>query len=180
MKKTILVCGAIAGAIVSTEMLIGMSYMSHCSGQVGYNTSMLIGYASMLIAFSLVFVGIRRYRDQYNGGAISFGKAFKVGFLIVLVASTMYVGSWLIDNFFFMPDFGEKFAARTLEELKASGASQAVIDKKTAEMASFTQMYRNPIINALITYSEILPMGLIVTFISSLIIKKKAAVTKAE
>jgi len=141
---------------------------------------MLIGYASMLIAFSLVFVGIRRYRDQYNGGAISFGKAFKVGFLIVLVASTMYVGSWLIDNFFFMPDFGEKFAARTLEELKASGASQAVIDKKTAEMASFTQMYRNPIINALITYSEILPMGLIVTFISSLIIKKKAAVTKAE
>jgi hypothetical protein len=66
---------------------------------------MLIGYASMLIAFSLVFVGIRNYRDKFNEGVISFGKAFKIGIMIVLIASTMYVVAWLIDYFFFIPDF---------------------------------------------------------------------------
>ncbi len=77
-----------------------MGYYSHCEGTVAYETSMLIGYASMLIAFSLVYVGIRNYRNKYNGGVISFGKAFKIGILIVLIASTLYVIAWMIDYFF--------------------------------------------------------------------------------
>src|SRR5215210_668865 len=93
MKKNILIYGLIAGVIVSVLMLLSMNYISHCEGNVDYTTSMVIGYASMLLAFSLVFVGIRNYRDKYNGGVISFGKAFKIGILIVLIASTMYVAS---------------------------------------------------------------------------------------
>src|ERR1017187_9822075 len=72
---------------------------------------MLIGYASMLVALSLVFVGIRNYRDKYNNGVISFGKAFKIGIMIVLIASTIYVVAWLIDYFFFIPDFMEKYSS---------------------------------------------------------------------
>jgi hypothetical protein len=86
MKKNIIVYGLIAGIIVSILMLFNVNYISHCEGSVDYDTSMLIGYASMVVAFSLVFVGIRNYRDKYNGGVISFGKAFKVGILIVLIA----------------------------------------------------------------------------------------------
>lgn len=173
MKKNILVFGLIAGLVVSAFMLTSMNYISHCEGSVDYNTSMLIGYASMLIAFSLVFVGIRNYRDKYNGGVISFGKAFKVGILIVLIASTMYVVAWLIDFFYFIPEFAEKFAAHSIDELKASGASQLEIDKETAEMADFVRMYKNPFFNAMMTYLEILPVGLVVTIISSLILKRK-------
>src|SRR6187399_1114382 len=102
MKKNIIIYGLIAGAIVSATMLIGMNYMSHCEGSVDYGTSMLVGYASMLIAFSLVFVGIRNYRDKYNGGIISFGKAFKIGILMVLIASTIYVAAWLVDYYLFI------------------------------------------------------------------------------
>src|SRR5690349_3333190 len=89
MKKNILVYGLIAGVVVSTLMLFNVNYLSHCEGNVDYNTSMLIGYASMLIALSLVYVGIRNYRNKYNGGVISFGKAFKIGILMVLIASTI-------------------------------------------------------------------------------------------
>src|SRR5215471_18356157 len=134
MKKNILVYGLISGVIVTTVMLIGMNYLSHCKGNVDYNTSMLVGYASMLVAFSLVFVGIRNYRDKYNGGVISFGKAFKVGIMIVLIASTIYVIAWLIDYFYFIPDFMEKYSAHMIDKLKASGASQAEIDRQTKEM----------------------------------------------
>src|SRR6185436_11022078 len=136
MKKNVIIYGLIAGIIVSVLMLSSVNYLSHCEGNVDYNTSMLIGYASMLLAFSLVFVGIRNYRDKYHSGVISFGKAFKIGILIVLIASTIYVIAWLIDFYFFIPDFMEKYSAHMLDELKASGASQIEIDKQTKEMAS--------------------------------------------
>src|SRR6186713_177454 len=175
MKKNIIIYGLIAGIVVSILMLFSINYISHVDGKVDYNTSLLIGYASMLIAFSLVYVGIRNYRDKYNGGVISFGKAFKIGAMIVLIASTIYVVAWLIDYFFFIPDFMEKFSAQELDKLKASGASQIEIDKQTKEMADFATMYKNPFFNAMMTYVEILPVGLVVTLISSLILKRKSA-----
>jgi len=175
MKKNIIIYGLIAGIVVSILMLSSVNYLSHCEGNVDYNTSMLIGYASMLIAFSLVFVGIRNYRDKYNEGVISFGKAFKIGIMIVLIASTIYVVAWLIDYYFFIPDFAEKYSAHTLDKLKASGASQIEIDKQTKEMENFVRMFKNPFFNAMMTYIEILPVGLIVTLISSLILKRKVA-----
>ena len=176
MKKNIIIYGLIAGLIVSILMLSSVNYLSHCSGNVDYNTSMLIGYASMLLAFSLVFVGIRNYRDKYNNGIVSFGKAFKLGIMIVLIASTIYVIAWLIDSIFFIPDFMEKFAAHMLDELKASGVGQSEIDAQAKEMAQFVVMYKNPFFNALMTYVEILPVGLIVTLISSFILKRKTKI----
>jgi hypothetical protein len=173
MKKNIIIYGLIAGIVVSSIMLSTVNYISHCEGNVDYNTSMLIGYASMLIAFSLVFIGIRNYRNKYNDGVISFGKAFKIGIMIVLIASTIYVAAWLIDYFYFIPDFAEKYSAHMLDKLKESGASQFEIDKQTKEMANFVTMMKNPFYNAMMAYAEILPVGLAVTLISSFILKRK-------
>lgn len=167
MKKIILVNGLIGGVIVSTVMASAVA--------AGYSSEggMIIGYASMLIAFSLIFVGIKNYRDKYNDGFISFGKAFKIGILITLIASSLYVATWLIEYFFFIPDFGDKYAAQMVDKLKASGVSQAELERKAKEMEEFAAMYKNPFFNALITYTEILPVGLIVTIISALILRKK-------
>ena len=178
MQKNIIIYGLIAGLIVSILMLSTVNYLSHCKGNVDYDTSMLIGYASMLIAFSLVFVGVRNYRDKYNAGVITFGKGFRIGISIVLLASTTYVLAWLIDYFYFIPDFLDKYSAYELEKLRASGASQLQIDKQTKEMADMGRMYKNPFFNAAMTYVEILPVGLIVTLISSLLLKRKAAPIK--
>jgi hypothetical protein len=173
MKKNIIVYGVIAGIIVSILMLISVNSVGHREGNFDYTRSLIIGYASMLIAFSLVYVGIRNYRDKYNNGVISFGKAFKIGIMIVLIASTVYVIAWLIDYFYFIPDFAEKYSAHMIDNLKASGASQAEIDKQTKEMADMATTLNNPFKNAMMTYLEILPVGLVVTLISSLILKRK-------
>jgi len=167
MKKNIIIYGLIAGIVVSSLMLLNVNTNTN------FDSSLLIGYASMLIAFSLVFVGIRNYRDKYNNGVISFGKAFKIGILIVLIASTIYVVAWLIDYFYFAPDCMERYCAHTIDELKASGASQVEIDKQTKEMANLTTMLKNPFFNAMMSYMEILPVGLVVTLISSLLLKRK-------
>lgn len=174
MKKNMLIYGLIAGIVVSIPMLLVTNSVQTGSGGIDYETGMLIGYASMLIAFSMVYVGIRNYRNNYNAGVISFGKAFTIGILIVLIASTIYVAAWLIDYYYFIPDFAEKYSAHMIDKLKAGGASQAEIDQQVKEMESFSAMYKNPFFNALITYTEILPVGLIVTVISSFILKRKA------
>lgn len=144
-----------------------------------FENGMIYGYASMIIAFSLIFVGVKNYRDKYNNGVISFGKAFKVGLLITLVASTLYVISWLINYHFFMPDFYDKYFARTLDQLKASGASAATIAEKTGEMKKMAEWSKNEFFIIIMTYVEILPVGLIITLIAALILKRKNDSTQA-
>ncbi|MFY7918836.1 MAG: DUF4199 domain-containing protein, partial [Chryseotalea sp.] len=124
------------------------------------------GYASMLAAFSLIFVALKNYRDKQNGGVISFGTAFKNGLLIALVTSTVYVVAWLIYFTYFSPDFIEKYAQATLSAMAKEG-------KSAAEMKEFAEMYKNPLINAAVTYTEILPVGIIVSLLAALILKKK-------
>lgn len=172
MKKTVLICGVIAG-LISTSLFIGLMLLGK-AGDLDFKNGMVYGYTLMILAFSLIFVGTKITRDKYNGGGISFGKAFRVGLYITLIASTIYVIVWLIDYYVFIPDFGEKYAAHVLETLKTSGASETVIAQKTAEMAKFSELYKNPFFNALLTYSEILPVGLIVSVISAIILKRKS------
>ncbi|MEY3420362.1 MAG: hypothetical protein RIR48_647 [Bacteroidota bacterium] len=170
MKKLVLTYGIIGGLVVAS-MLIITTTIYHQSGNI--EGGAIYGYASMLLAFSLIFFGIKKYRDQNNEGNITFGTAFKMGFLITLIASTIYVITWLIDYYYFMPDFMEKYAEQTITKLRNEGAAQDVIEKTTNEMANFAELYKNPFFNAMITFAEILPVGLIVTLISSAILRKQ-------
>ena len=172
MKKIVLVCGGIAGLIVSAMGVISTAVFC-TSGD--FEKGMVYGYTSMIIAFSLVFVGIKSFRDKYLGGAVSFAKAFKVGLLITLVASTFYVISWLINFHFFMPDFYDTYFARMIDQLKASGASAATIAEKTADMTKMKEWSKNEFFIIVMTYMEILPVGLLVTLIAALILYRKNA-----
>lgn len=170
MKKNILIYGLISGLIISALMAVNVSM---CSKSGNFDNSIVIGYASMLIAFSMIFVGIRNYRDKYNGGVISFGKAFKVGFFMTLIASTIYVIVWLVEEHYFFPDFMDRYTAHEISKLQSSGISAAKLASETKELEQAKEMYNNPAIKILMTYAEILPVGLVVTLISSLILKRK-------
>jgi len=165
MKKLVWIYGLIAGLLCS----VGYLTMGE---DMDMDKSMIYGFASMIIAFSLIFVATYQYRKQ-NGGTISFGKAFLIGLYISLIASSIYVGLWLITYYNFRPDFIEKYSACVLEKLKAGGASAAEIQEKTTEMQQLKVDYKNPLYVILMTYSEVLPLSLVVSLISALIFKRK-------
>jgi hypothetical protein len=169
MKKLVLVYGIIAGLIVTGMMAFSTGYF--CA-RGDFEGGMIYGYSAMIIAFSMIFVGVRSFRDKHNGGTINFGKAFKIGFFISLIASTIYVIGWLINYYFFMPDFMDKYAAVMLSKAKASGISADELAKKTADMTRMKEWYKNPLFVILMTYVEILPVALVVTLISALILKR--------
>lgn len=176
MKKTIIKYGLIAGAIVASFMV----YASIQMNKTDFQPSMVLGYAGMLIAYTFVFLGIKKYRDDQNGGVLSFGEGLKVGMLISLIAATIYVGVWLIEYYCFFPDFMEKFSAMSIKNLDKATMSAAEIKAKIEEINMFKEWYKNPIMVILLTYAEILiPIGLLVPVISALILKRKAVANEA-
>jgi Protein of unknown function (DUF4199) len=169
MKKTVLTFGLIAGAILSIMMLATLPFMD----AIGFDRGEVIGYTTMVLAFLLVFFGIRAYRDNVAGGSVSFGRALAVGALIVAVASVCYVATWQLIYYKVAPDFVAKFQTHMIEEARASGASQAEIDKKVADIQRYGEWYRNPAINAAITFLEPLPVGLVIALFSAGVLSRK-------
>ncbi|MDB5150707.1 MAG: hypothetical protein JWQ57_4727 [Mucilaginibacter sp.] len=172
MKKNVLVFGSISGLIIAATGGISGAL---CYNNPNFQGNMWVGYGSMLLAFSLIFVAIKNYRDKYNEGIISFGKAFRIGLYIVLITSTVYVLIWLIEFYTFFPDFMTKYVAHILNDAKAHGATDAELKQKAAGMATYVKMYQNPFGVIVLTYMEILPVGLVIALIAALILKRKNA-----
>lgn len=171
MKKVIITYGLIGGVIVSAIMLGSHPLLD--KGIINYDNGMLIGYGSMVIALSMVFFGVKSYRDQHAGGAISFWQGVKIGMLITLVASVMYALTWEVYYNTAAGDFTEKYTQHYIDKMASEGASQAAIDEKRAEMESFNELYENPLIRFGVTLMEILPVGVIITFLSAGLLRRR-------
>lgn len=176
MKKVVLKFGLIAGAIVSIALLVGIKFMTGPDGKADMDGGAIFGYTSMIVALSLIFFGIRSYRDSELGGEISFGKAFKIGLLITIVASVMYVITWMVyyHTSSMTDEFGEQYNTHLLETMREQGKSEAEISQKIADNEAFMKVYdANPIVMFGVTLLEIFPVGLVITLLSSFILKKR-------
>ncbi|HEV7668955.1 MAG TPA: DUF4199 domain-containing protein [Thermoanaerobaculia bacterium] len=169
MQKIVLRYGLISGAILAAFVALMVPFCMNADFEHGE----IVGYSSMVLAFLLVFFGVRSYRENIAHGTIGFGKALQVGLLIVLVACAMYVIAWEITYFNFVPDFMEKFNAHMLDKMRADGKTQAEIQTATVKMADFAKSYANPLFNVAVTFMEVFPVGLIMALVSAAILRKK-------
>lgn len=169
MKKNVLIFGLALGTILCANMIY---LVDMCYTNADMETNDVLGYAAMVVMFSLVFFGVRNYRNKRLNEAISFGKAFKTGLLITLVGATMYVVVWLFYYYLFVPDYLDAYIPHVLKEAAENGAAD--LAAKTKEMENFREMYKNPLFVVLITYAEVVPVGLVVALVSALILKRKA------
>ncbi|HEV3039992.1 MAG TPA: DUF4199 domain-containing protein [Candidatus Angelobacter sp.] len=170
MKKTVVTFGLISGGI-SAGMLLATVPLAD---KIGFDRGELLGYTVIVLSALLIFFGVRSYRENASGGRLTFGRGFAVGILITLLSSVFYVATWEIVYFKFMPDFAEKYAAHEIERAKSSGASQDQIQKKLQEAKQFKQMYDKPAVNIALTFTEVFPIGLVVTLLSAVILRKKS------
>jgi hypothetical protein len=164
--KYALIYGTIAGAIVVSiiSASIAMDLPSHA-------TSVWVGYLVMLTALSLIFVGMKRYRDVECGGVIRFGRALGLGLGIAAVAALIYVIGWEIYLAASGHDFMTEYTAGILKDMHAEGATQAAIDAKAAEMREMAESYRNPLFRMPLTFVEIFPVGLLVALVSAALLR---------
>ncbi len=171
MKRNILVFGSISGIIVGTLMALSLFWANQ-----GHDIKegMLLGYASMVIALSLIYVGVRNFRDKYNDGVVSFTQALKLALGITVIASTIYVAVWLIEFYVFIPDFMDKYTASHIQQIKSGGLSPADLQKQVVDMERMRDSYdHNPLVVIFYTYIEIVPVGLIISLLSALLLKRR-------
>lgn len=166
MKKVIWIYGLIIGTVLSINTIVMMNMMVN---NKHYKSNDILGYAALIAMFSIIFFGIRKYRNNYHDGVISFGKAFRIGALIALIGSSMYVLFGLGYYYLFVPEFLDVY----IENVLRNCTSPEELAAKTKAMASFREMYKNPFFAILISYTEVLPLGLIVALVSALILKNK-------
>ena len=169
MKKIVLTFGLIGGVMISALMLANVAFAK----QIGFDRALFVGYTVIVLSFLMVFFGIRSYRENVGNGYISFGRAFAVGALIMLITSVCYVLSWEVVYFNLMPDFLTDYSNYLVEKMRAAGETQQAIDAKQQEMRDFKKLYDNPLLNPLITLTEPVPVGLLITFISALVLRRK-------
>jgi len=169
MKKTVLTFGLISGALSSLMMVATVPF----ADRIGFDKGAIVGYTAIVLSFLLVFFGIRSYRDNVGNGQITFGKAFAVGISITVISCIFYVVTWEILYFNFLPDFMDKYSVYIVEKLKASGASAAAVQVKVQELKKYKELYDNPFFNALMTFIEPFPIGLVITLISAAVLRKK-------
>lgn len=161
MLRIIVVYGLISGAIVigtiiSSMMIWGMEAQSEW-----------LGYLIMVIALSLIFFGIKNYRDRELGGVIKFGTAFKLGLGISVIAGIVYVGAWETYLQTTNADFMDSYANSYIEQLQADGADAEQLEEANALMDEYKAMYEKPLTRMGITFLEIFPVAFLITLISA-------------
>jgi hypothetical protein len=165
MKKIVLTFGLLSGAIPITVMVLGLLF----NGE-NMQGSMMLGWTVILLSSLFIFFGIKSYRDNYNNGVITFGKAFQVGILITLIAALVYTIVWEILYFNFMHDMMDGYFTAQVEYLKTSGASQQEINDSIDMGVKYKT---NPLYNAAFTILEPTTVTVPMTLIAALVMKRK-------
>ena len=168
MWSLILKYGLIAGLIVGAALLaVSLAY----DGQPPPDWGMAAGFASMLVALSMVFVGIKRHRDTAGGGVIRFWPAFGLGLAISLVASVVYVLAWELSLVLVSGDFAATFAQHMIDRAEAKGLSGDALAAAVQQAREFETMYRNPLLRMPMTFVEIFPVGVLVSLVSARVLR---------
>ncbi len=167
MLGSILAFGVAAGLLVAVPMCLMVANSE--PGSAGH--SQLVGYLTMMVALSLIFVGVKRYRDRVLGGVIRFGTALGIGLGISAVAGVVYVIGWEITLAATDFEFVDSYAAAAVEAKRASGATPAEVAKVAADMAGFKLQYMNPWFRMPITVIEIFPVGVSISLVSAALLR---------
>lgn len=167
MNRTIVIFGALSGAVTIGGMITSYAL----AGGEGVFASVWVGYLIMLLALSLIFLGIKRYRDELPEGVITFGRAFGVGFGISVIASLVYVAAW--ELYLAMTDYAfiDEYTAGIVEAKRSAGVSGAELEAAIDSMERLKVQYANPLFRIPMTLTEILPVALLVTLISAAVLR---------
>lgn len=169
MKKTLWKFGLIGGVIMSALFALSVPL---AGDPPDYATMEIVGYASILLSLLAVFFGIKSYRDRQPGGRLTFGTGMLLGIGISAVAS-LVLGLYTFAHIaWFDPGFGEKYSAWEKTRIEASDATP---DEKAAQIQQIDELLplmNNPVVQGLIMFATVLLIGIVISLISTAILKR--------
>lgn len=176
MKKTVLRYGLYASAMIIVIFLV--TWLTLNQSGSNYELQEIIGYTGIVLSLSFVFFGIRHYQDHINNGTLTFGQGLKTGLLIVLIPALAFGLFDVLYVSFADPEFLDKYTAYQLEKLKAS-LPAASYEVEAAKLKEEMKMFSNPAIQFVAMFLTVFMIGVIITVISALVLRRNPATSAA-
>ncbi len=134
----------------------------------------VMGFAGFLGLLLFLILGMKQYRDKYNGGVLHFGQAIKLGMLIILIPTTTapivdLVYTRHIDAGWF--DDWYDYQVEQLEPTLSEEERAAEIRSLQEDLAMFDDPFSHFILMLLFTFAS----SVICTVIAAAIMQRKAA-----
>ena len=136
----------------------------------------VMGYLTMLLSMVFVFLGIRQYRDKCNNGQLSFFQGLKVGILIVLIPSVAFGLFDLLYTEVLHPGWMDEYYANYIARIKAS-TPPAQLEAALQKANDQKELFSNPLMQFLLMSATVFIIGLIVTIISALTLRRRKLAT---
>lgn len=176
MLRTALIFGLLAGAIQIVIGQIGFSW-----GESRPELGEVIGYSVMLAALSMIYFGIRNQRDRKQDGHITFGQGLQLGLIITLIATVFYIGGWFI---YYHNGGGaemmEYYWQAQIESIQQSKQSEAEIAAELSRLTEMRESYSKPIVMAGFGFLEIFPIGLLISVVAALLLRRSSNTEEAK
>jgi hypothetical protein len=163
MLRQSLIYGGLAGALQIGIALLALTVF----GSEHLGSSELLGYLVMLLALGMIFVGIKRYRDRELGGVIRFHRAVTLGLGMSVVAGLIYVAAWEVNIALTGDAFAETYMEAMIARQQEEGLSGDELQARIDEMRQWQERYANPLFRIPVTFTEIFPVGLLVSLASA-------------
>ena len=171
MKNTVLKYGGWIGIGLSAFLLTSIQFYTD---DMHLDVGMIIGYSSMIIAFFFMYFGIRNYKREVGKGELSFGRGLAIGLLITLLASAIYSLAWVVYSETAGTNFMDEYVEMQKKEWAEDGMTAEEIEAELAESAAMMEAYKNPFVKFLITTTEPLPVGVIMSLFLALMLMEKS------
>jgi len=173
MVKKGLVFGGLSGGIMVLLLFISYAIMGKEYFSVeNYATAEAIGYITMLLALSLVFFGVRHFRNKNQGGILTFRKGLLVGTLISGVGAII-MGLYTAALFgVLIPDLGEQYFQMYLQTMQEQSGNDPAVMAQLEDYKANQGLYMSPAFQGVVMFFTVFLIGEVIAIISALILKR--------
>lgn len=144
----------------------------HIFGLKSDASSMAVGFLLMLLFMSLIFFGLKRYRDHEQGGVIKFSKALGLAMATAIVTGLVYMIVWEIYVGFTGDKFMVEYTDMLIDKEKAKGVKGEALAAFTEKIETMKTNYARRSYRMPMTFLENFSMGFLVALLSALILHK--------
>lgn len=170
MKQTVLRYGGYAFLFLAVFFILTWIFFGGAT-EKNFQAREVVGYLAIFLSTLFVFFGLKHYRDKVNGGLMSFGQGLKLGLLIVLFPSLAFALLNAIYVLVIDPSFVDTYYNYQVAQMKASTPAEKIAEE-LKEMEDQKKMFSNPVVGSFIMFITVFAIGLIVSVISALVLKR--------
>ncbi len=127
-----------------------------------------LNYLNYLIVIAGIVLAQLNFRDKHMGGFISYGKSFSVGFLTALFSGIVVAVYTYIFFKYISPGTIDEIMQLTEQKMMDKGLS----DQELEMAMSWTRKFQTPLMYLIFTFLGTAFMGVIISLITSIFVKK--------